>query len=211
MHTPQYCACACCKQAPHDACPSSISLQLECAINTAMADGSKLRYGFLHNHPVLMKRLAPVSLLPHLYAQGLVSENEKSLIQHESADGLKTDRILDIIHRQGCSKPQVYRTFFDLLKDDGVTSGMNLGEVVEKIERDALSEAVAAKFGYGRTLLAEADRSALLKHKWTIGESLFVSEVLPELVGGGVLSIQDKDSIKSVQVVCAMSMFECVL
>ena len=70
-------------------------------------DGEKLKYGFLNNHPLLVKRLAIADLLPYLYAEGLVTANEKSVIQHQDADGRKTDMLMDIIHRQGISNPQV--------------------------------------------------------------------------------------------------------
>lgn len=159
-------------------------------------DGSKLRFGFLNNHPVLMKRLSTTSILPYVYAEGLITETEKGLIQHEITEGLKTDKLLDIIHRQGNANPGVYVQFFDLLSDDSVTGGQNFGEVLERIKRDSQSEEVARKFDYGRRLLEEEDHVALNRHKWMLVQSLSVDELLPELISLGTISLQEKDEIK---------------
>lgn len=159
-------------------------------------DGRRLRYGFLNNHHILVKRLSTASLLPYLYAESLVTSNEKSLIQNQPADGMKADLLLDILHRQGLSNPQVYLDFFSLLSDESVTSGQNLGEVLDKIKKDSLSEEVVQKFDYRRRLLEEDDHASLIKHKWTIVQSLSVQELLPELVSCGVISTSDKEEIK---------------
>lgn len=159
-------------------------------------DGTKLRCGFLNNHHTLVIRLSTTSILPHVYSASLVTDTEKGIIQHEVTESLKTDKLLDIIHRQGNSNPKIYVQLFDLLSDDSVTSGQNLGEVLEKIKQDSMSEDTAKKFDYGRRLLEENHRSALLRHKWTIVQSLSVDELLPELVSFGAVSLKDKDAIK---------------
>ncbi len=102
-------------------------------------DGRDLKYGFLSNHSKLMTRLSTRSLLPYIYSQGLITLTEKDIISHQDAEGLMTDKLLDIIHRQGQSNPSVYSTFFQLLSDESFTSGQNLGDVVRKIQEDAMS------------------------------------------------------------------------
>lgn len=159
-------------------------------------DGEKLRYGFLNNHHVLVRRLSTSSLLPFLYSAGLVTSNEKSLIQNQLADGLKTDLLLDILHRQGVSNRQVYADFFALLSDESVNSGQNLGDVLNKIKKDALSEEVAKKFDYRKRLLEEDDHASLIRHKWAIVQSLSVQELLPELISTGAISTSDKEDIQ---------------
>ena len=157
-------------------------------------DGSKLRYGFLSNHHLLMRRLSTTSILPYVYSEGLVTDTEKGLIHHEVTEDLKTDRLLDIIHRLGNGNPSVYVQFFDLLSNN--SEGQNLGEVLEKITNDSQSEEVARKFDYGRRLLEEDDHAALLKHKWTLVQSMSVEELLPELISLGSINMQEKDQIK---------------
>ena len=159
-------------------------------------DGGRLKYGFLHNHHTLVSRLSVPSILPHLYSESLITAMEKDMIQHEPTDWMKADKLLDIIHRHGFSNPSVYLTLFDLLSDDSVTAGQNLEKVLVKIKSDSLSDEVLKKFDYGARFLEEDDRAALLKHKWTIVQSLSVNEILPELISCGVVSIVDKDQIK---------------
>lgn len=160
-------------------------------------DGAKLKYGFLNNHHTLVKRLSTPSLIPDVYSEGLITSDEKSLILSKPADGQKADLLLSIIHRQGVSNPQVYCTLLSLLSDESVTSGQNLGDVVEKIKKDSLSEEVAMKFDYKRRVLEEDDRAAMLKHKWTIVQSLSVQEILPQLISYGAISLEDKVEIDS--------------
>ena len=159
-------------------------------------NGEKLKYGIRNNHHVLVKRLSTLDFLPNLFSEGLVSPNEKSQIQHQPADGLKTDMLLDIINRQGVSDPKVYTRFFALLSDKSVMSGQNLGEVVQKIKKDSLSEEVARKFVYQQVPLKDGERAAIFKHMSTIEESVSVDEVLPELISAGAISPQEKEDIK---------------
>ena len=86
--------------------------------------------------------------------------------------------------------------FFTLLSDESVSSGQNLGDVLKKIKKDALSEEVAKKFDYRKRLLEEDDHASLMRHKWTIVQSLSVQELLPELIGYGVISTSDKEEIQ---------------
>jgi len=83
-----------------------------------------------------------------------------------------------------------------MLSDESVTSGQNLSEVVQKIEKDSLCEDVVKKFDYRRRLLEEDDHAALLKHKWTVVQSLSVEELLPELISCGAISPTDKEDIQ---------------
>ncbi len=159
-------------------------------------EGGRLKYGFLNNHHSLVTRLSTISTLPFLYSEGLITANEKDLIHHEPADGMKTDKLLDIIHRQGSANPNVYLTFFNLLSDESVTGGQNLGKMLDKIKADSLRDEVLKKFDYRTSFFEEDDHSALLKYKWTIVQSLSVDELLPELISCGVISIVDKDQIK---------------
>lgn len=162
-------------------------------------DGEKLKYGFLNNHHVLVARLSTISILPHLLSESLITFTEKGVIEHEVTDGQKTDKLMDIIHRQGITNPSVYLTLYNLLSDDSVTSGQNLKSVLEKINKDSLSADIVKKFDYGRRLMEEEDKAVLLKHKWSIVQSLSVDEVLPELISCGVVSPKDRTDIKYVK------------
>lgn len=159
-------------------------------------DGTRLRFGFLNNHHRLLFRLSTSSVLPFVYSAGLVSDTEKALIQHEISESQKTDKLLDIIHRQGNTNPKIYQDFFNLLSDDSVTGGQSFESVLKKIEEDSQSQEVERKFDYGRRLLEEDDRAAILKHKWTVVQSLSVDELLPQLISFGVVSLKEKDEIK---------------
>lgn len=162
-------------------------------------DGEKLKYGFLNNHHVLVARLSTISILPHLLSESLITFTEKGVIEHEVTDGQKTDKLMDIIHRQGITNPSVYLTLYNLLSDDSVTSGQNLKSVLEKINKDSLSADIVKKFDYGRRLMEEEDKAVFLKHKWSIVQSLSVDEVLPELISCGVVSPKDRTDIKYVK------------
>ena len=159
-------------------------------------DGRDLRYGFLNNHHVLVSRLSTKSILSHVYARGLISQSEKGVIQNQVTDDQKTDKLLDIIHRQGNSNQSVYSDFFKLLSDEDVMAGQHLDDVVENIKKDSLSDDVKRKFQYKRRLLEENDSMALKNHKWAIIQSLSVDEVLPELIALGVVSSWEKVDIK---------------
>ena len=161
-----------------------------------MAEAGRLKYGFLHNHHTLVTFVSTTRILPYLVSEGLISPTENELIRREPTESMKTDKLLDIIHRYAYSNPIVYLTFFNLLSDDSVTGEQNLTKVLEKIKSDSLSDDVMKKFDYGARFLEEDDRAALIKHKWTIVQSLSVDEILPELISCGVISMAEKDQIK---------------
>ena len=158
-------------------------------------DGKLLKYGFLRNHALLSRRLSTTSILHHVYGECLVTTEEKARIQHQYAEGSKTDIFLDILHRQGVANPNVYLKFFNLLSDESITSGQNLKDVLKQIKKDAMSEEVRADFQYERRLLEENDHQTMLNHKSTIVRTLSVDNILPELVSCGVVSSADKMKI----------------
>ena len=157
--------------------------------------GKLLKYGFLHNHALLVRRLSTTSILAHVYSEGLVTSQEKARIESQYAEGSRTDILLDILHRQGVANSNVYLTFFNLLSDESITSGQNLEDVLKQIKKDAVSEEVRATFQYERRLLEENDHSTMLKYKATIVRTLSVDNILPELVSCGVVSSADKMKI----------------
>ncbi len=158
-------------------------------------DGRQLKYGFLHNHALLVHRLSTTSILAHVYGQGIVTSTEKATINKQYAESTRTDILLDILHRQGISNPDIYVTFFNLLSDETITSGQNIDDVLESIRKDSKLEQVRVKFQYEKRLLEENDRATLLKYKSTIVQSVSVDNVLPELVSCGVVSAEDKTAI----------------
>ena len=159
-------------------------------------DGGSLKYGFLHNHGLLVSRLSTTSILSDIYAAGIISSTEKEVISNQLAEGLKTDKLLDIIHRQGKADTKVYQTFFELLSDDFITSGQNLEPVLEKIKSDSTSEDVKKKFQYERRLLEERDRAVMIRLKSSIVNSVSVDDVLPQLVSTGAISSTEKVEIQ---------------
>ena len=153
-----------------------------------------MKFGFLHNHSVIVNRLSTSSILADVYAAGIVSNTEKEVISKQLAESQKTDKLLDIIHRQGIANSKVYCTFFELLSN--VTSGQNFGSVLEQIKADSTSEEVRQKFQYERWLLEESDREVMIKFKSVIMTSLSVEDVLPELVSTGIVSSMEKVDIQ---------------
>lgn len=159
-------------------------------------NGQELKYGFLHNHGVLVSRLSTTSILSDIYAAGMISTIEKEVISMQLAEGQKTDKLLDIIHRQGKADPKIYCTFFELLSDDSITAGQNLEQVLEQIKVDSMSDDVRKKFKYERRLLEENDRATMIRCKSSIVQSVSVEDVLPQLVSAGVVSSADKVQIQ---------------
>lgn len=159
-------------------------------------DGERLKYGFLKNHGVLIRRLSTSSILSDVYSEGIVTNTEKEMISKQLAESTKTDKLLDIIHRQGKADPKIYCTFFELLSDDSITSGQNLESVLEQIKSDSKSDDVRNKFQYERRLLEENDRVVMIKYKSTIEKSLSVDNILPQLVSCGIVSSADKVEIQ---------------
>ncbi len=157
-------------------------------------DEESFKLGFLHNHSVLVSRLSTTSILGDVYAAGIVSAIEKEVISKQLAESQKTDKLLDIIHRQGVANTRIYCTFFELLST--VTSGQNLGSILEQIKADSKSEEVQRKFQYVRSSLEETDRKVMIAFKSLIEKTLSVEDVLPELVSDGIVSYMEKVDIQ---------------
>ena len=158
--------------------------------------GIQLKYGFLNNYALLVHRLFTTSILPHVFSEGIISQNEREKIAGQYGEGSKTEVLLDIIHRQGVADPAVYIKFFTLLSDDeSITSGQNLEEVLKKIQDDSKLEEVRKKFQYETKSLEESDRLTLDKHKSIIMQTLSVENILPELVSSGAVSCASKGKI----------------
>ena len=68
--------------------------------------------------------------------------------------------------------------------------------VIEEIKKDSLSAEVAKKFAYSCIPLNEKDRDALMKHKGTIVKSLFVEDVLPQLMAFGAVTLDEKEKVE---------------
>lgn len=107
---------------------------------------NRLKYGFLANHGLLVRRLEPLSVLPSLVGVDVVSLDEKERIRHEVSTTLKVDRLLTSVHRRGVTDPEIYQRLLDVLKDTDATSGQNLEDIVKKIEEDSRKEGIEKRF-----------------------------------------------------------------
>ena len=163
-----------------------------------MAERSWLRLAFLANHHILVKRLDTEALLPDLISSGLLSLEERELISHEVTGCQKTDRLLMTFHRRGAVDTDIFKKLFDLLSDQSVTAGQLLDGVLNKIQADSCDEEVRARFTYLSGGLKVGDRLSLRNFEEKIVSALTVSEVLPQLVAHGTVSLNENDLIRQV-------------
>ncbi len=160
-------------------------------------EGNRLKYGFLANHGLLLRRLEPVSVLPYLVANDVVSFEEKERIGNEPSIALKVDKLLTVVHRRGVNDPGVYDRLLATLKDPDVTSGQQLESVVKKIEEDSRKEGIEKQFEYTTGVLEERHNASLRKNEPAIVKGLDVHDVLPHLMSVGVITIEENAAIRS--------------
>ena len=157
---------------------------------------NRLKYGFLANHGLLVRRLEPLSILPYLVSAGVVSFDENERIRHEKSCMLIVDMLLNLVHRRGVTDPEIYQRLLKLLKDTDATSGQNLEDIVKKIEEDSRKEGIEKQFEHTTGVLEERHNAALRKHEKAIIQGLDVYEVLPHLVSTGVISLDENAAIR---------------
>ena len=157
-----------------------------------MEEGN-LRYGLLENHGVLVLRLDPTAIMPFLVSEGLLSLDEKQVIENRATGGEKTDGLLTLIHRKAVADEGVYERFLKILGDEFLSGGQHLHELVSKIYDDALNPAVLARHTIQPGQLDPSQKAALSSHEETLVSSLNVDEVLADLVSLGVLSLDENE------------------
>lgn len=150
----------------------------------------RLKYGFLANHAVLVRRLTPASVLPSPVAENVLTPEDKERISKEASSQLVVDKLLTSVHRRGVNDPRIYDRLLSVLKDPEATSGQNLHDIVRKIEEDSLSEDVEKRF------TEEKHVAALKKHESRIA-SVDVHKLLPNLMSDGVISPEENAAIRS--------------
>lgn len=158
-----------------------------------MANPAVLRCGLLGNHHILTKRLDTEALLPELISEGLISNEEEEIILHEVTGSQKTDRLLSILHRRGSVDPSVYKKFFELLSQ---SDGQLLRGDLEKIQRDSCDDEVKARFAYSTGELNAREAVSLRNLEDKIVNALTVSEVLPQLISYGIVTLNENDVIR---------------
>lgn len=160
-------------------------------------DASRLKYGFLANHGLLLRRLEPDSVLPYLISEDIISFEEKERIAKEPSSALKVDKLLTDVHRRGVNDPNVYGRLLSVLKDPEITSGQQLASVVTKVEEDSRKEGIEKQFEYVTGILEESHNAALRQHESAIVKGLDVHTVLPYMVSVGVISPDENAAIRS--------------
>lgn len=153
---------------------------------------SNLRYGFLANHQILVKRLDTEALLPYFISRGLITPEQEELIKGEPTGRHKADRFLMILHRRASVDCEVYDELLAFLSDKTVAAGQVLGDVLGKIEEDSRDPNVQARFDGGSTTGNVSIRTS----EDAITQALIVNEVLPQLVSYGVVTCEENDIIR---------------
>ena len=153
-----------------------------------------LRDGLLANHGVLVVKLDPTAIMPFLVSEGLLSLDEKQVLESTKAtDGEKTDGLLTIIHRKGVADNSIYERFLKVLNDEYLSGGQHLHELVSKIYADSTSPAVLERYRVQPGQLDPNQKAAILSHEEAIVSSLNVDDVLADMVSLGVLSLDENE------------------
>ena len=160
-------------------------------------EGSRLKYGFLANHSLLVERLEPMGLLPFLVSENVVSFEERQLIQNEVTSTLKVGKLLTIVHRKGVSDPGIYQRLLGVMREAEATSGQQLEYLVKGIVDESRKEGIEKQFEYATEVLEERSNAALRKHVHTLVQGLIVDEILPQLISTGVISPDENVVIRS--------------
>ena len=152
-----------------------------------------LKYGFLANHHILLKRLDTEALLPYFISRGLITPEQEELIKREPTGRDKADRFLMILHRRASVHCTVYDELLTLLSDKNVAAGQILDDVLRKIGEDSRDPNVQARFDGGSKTGSDV---SLRTSEDTVTQALIVSEVLPQLVSYGVVTCEESDIIR---------------
>jgi len=156
--------------------------------------GDQLKYGFLSQYAVLVRRLSTSSILANAFAEGIVSALERDQINGQYGEDSKTAVLLDIVHRQGVANPSIFVKLFKLLSNEA--EGQKLEGILQKIRDDSTSEEIIQKFQCKKTALEEGDRSTLEKNKEIIMKTVSVENVLPDLISCGAISWESSENIR---------------
>ncbi|CAI8005159.1 Apoptotic protease-activating factor 1, partial [Geodia barretti] len=159
---------------------------------------NKLRYGLLANHGVLVIKLDPTAIMPFLVSEGLLSLDEKQVIDSTKATGgEKTDGLLTIIHRRAVADDGIYERFLKVLDDEFLSGGQYLHELVSKVYDDSSSPGVLERYHVQPGHLDPNQKAAILSNEEALVSSLNVDDVLADMVSLGVLSLDENEVIRS--------------
>ena len=155
---------------------------------------NKLRYGLLANHGVLVIKLDPTAIMPFLVSEGLLSLDEKQVIDSTKATGgEKTDGLLTIIHRRAVADDGIYERFLKVLDDECLSGGQYLHELVSKVYDDSSSPGVLERYHVQPGHLDPNQKAAILSNEEALVSSLNVDDVLADMVSLGVLSLDENE------------------
>ena len=163
------------------------------ALQRRASETMKLRYGLLANHGVIVLKLDPMAIMPYLISEGLLSLDEKQVIQSKVTDSEKTDGILTLIHRKAIADESVYERFLNILGDEILSGGQHLQKVVSKVYEDSSDPVVLEMHQPKPGGLAPKQKAALISQEESIVSSLTVDDVLADLVSLGVLSLDENE------------------
>ena len=160
-------------------------------------EGGRLKYGFLANHGILVERVEPMGLLPFLVAEGVLTFEDSERIKHEVTSADKVDKLLTVVHRKGVTKEEVYERLMKVLKEAGDSGGQCLSDVIQRVEKESHQEGIEKRFEYAVGILDESHNALLKAYKHVIVRTLNVDDVLPQLIGSGVVTLEEKMAIRS--------------
>ena len=161
------------------------------------ADPARLKFGFLSLHRELVSRIDPDGLLPQLVSAGVVTLDEKELVQSVVTAGRQLDKLLTFLHRHAVADPSVYTRMLSAMREVFFVTGDDLRKLADEVEAESLKEDVVRRFHYLSTVLEEGHNAALRTHGPAIAASLRVEEVLPRLVSAGAVTLEENAAIRA--------------
>lgn len=155
---------------------------------------NSLRCGLLANHGLFVLKLDTLAVLPVLVSEGLVSLDEKEIIQSKTTGGEKTDVLLTLIHRKGVFDSNVYDRFLRILGDEYLSGGQQLEKLVFKVRDDSANQEILGRFiKAAPSGLDPKQKSALRSEEEQLVSSLNVEDILADLISLGVLSLDENE------------------
>lgn len=156
-------------------------------------EGARLEVGLLENHGTLVLRLDPIAVMPFLVSEGVVNLDEKHDIESLFTDGEKTDRLLTVVHRKAMADKSVFTRFLNVLGDESLSGGQDLGKLVAKIYEDSSDSVVRARHQKHDGKLSRDQKAALRSQQELIVSSVDANNILADLVSCGVLTLDENE------------------
>ena len=151
------------------------------------------RNAFIANHSRLVRKLTSPELIETVFSQGLITVGEKEDIEAERTESSRINKCLSIFHRRYHVDKAIFVKLFEVLKEINIDEGGIIDHVIS-----ALNESIRTpvRFPSATGLLSEFERVRLQLYESTIISSVDVSQILPDLISEGVVTIEDGQEIE---------------